>query len=427
MLLRRAGLRASRLAALATSPARRAIRAVRMRTAIRGQTFYICHVDYHHDHVYGENIREYLLGAGIPTKTILLERPGPAPQLRQCIGTDSLGVIGFNSQLDHSWVHGANFLDAAASRGVPVIQWMLDHPSSRLTEFENSTSKNSRFLFSSADAETYFNRYGIPGALSAFVGCVGQSRHSRADGLTLSSFAQRPILCLLAMNLRRIGGTLAENQARVTALGSPLSVLVSNAIDRAYPDLIRPVESHLEEALTEAGLSIPDATRHRCVQLIEEIVQIRRRQKIFSIAREFPVLIQSDEASRPFQAVATASFEEDVNMAVTWSRLKQARAQVSVSNMHDMVHDRILNGLNAGCANVVEDSIANRRAFAPGRNVLFFRYDDDSLRQCLEFVCNDVERTYGIAAAGFALRDDPMFRFSGFEKILGLARRPPPA
>jgi hypothetical protein len=71
--------------------------------------------------------------------------------------------------------------------------------------------------------------------------------------------------------------------------------------------------------------------------------------------------------------------------------------------------------------NIIEDSFANRRAFEHGRNALFFRYDDDSLRECLSSVCNDPERTFHIAAAGFAMRDDPPFRFGNFQNIIDLA------
>jgi hypothetical protein len=159
------------------------------------------------------------------------------------------------------------------------------------------------------------------------------------------------------------------------------------------------------------------------MQMVEEIVQITRRQKIFEIAREFPVLIQSDDASRRFQNGAVAKFEENVDMPLTWSRLQQTRAQVSISNMHDMVHDRILNGLNAGCLNIIEDSFANRRVFDDGRNALFFRYDDDSLRECLSQVCDDLEGSFEIAKAGFAMRDKPPFRFGNFQNIIKLAQR----
>ena len=58
----------------------------------------------------------------------------------------------------------------------------------------------------------------------------------------------------------------------------------------------------------------------------------------------------------------------------------------------------------------------------PDDRVLLFRYDDDSLAECLDLVCNRPERAYEIAQAGFALRDDPAVRFGGFENILALAR-----
>jgi hypothetical protein len=239
----------------------------------------------------------------------------------------------------------------------------------------------------------------------------------------MGSFRQRPISCVVAMNLKRLGRTMDDAKKSIAALEPALSRAVETTIERAFPDVIAPLEAHLERALDAAGLQISNATRHACMQMVEEVVQITRRQQIFHVAREFPVLIQSDEASREFQAGATARFEENVDMALTWSRLQQTRAQVCISNMHDMVHDRVLNGLNAGCLNIVEDSSANRRVFEHGRNALFFRYGDDSLRECLSFVCNDPEGAFRIAAAGFAMRDDPPFRFGDFRNIVDLARR----
>ncbi len=397
--------------------------ATSMSTRAEQPLFHICHADHSHDRVFAENVSEYLASKGIKAKAIVLNEDGQRPQLQECLQGGGIGVIGFNSQLDHSWIGSTNFLDAAAEKNIPVIQWILDHPNTRLSEFLNSTAANSRFLFSSADAERYFRRYGIPGALTATVACVGPSRHSRLDELDMHGFANRPTICLVAMNLRRAGGTIEEIRARIAALGPPLSHAVEATIERGYLDVVRPLEAHLERALDARGVAISNAQRHACMQMAEEVVQINRRQKIFEIAREFPILIQSDEASRCFRAGAAARFEENVDMALTWSRLKQARAQVSISNMNDMVHDRILNGLNAGCVNIVEDSFANRRVFEHGRNALFFSYDDDSLRECLSLVSNDLERAFGIAAAGFAMRDDPPFRFGDFQNIIELARQ----
>src|SRR2546430_716548 len=128
--------------------------------------FYICHADHNHDRVFAENIIEYLEGEGIVSKTIVLHEDGQRPQLRECL-LDGVAVLGFNSQLDHSWIESTSFLNAALEKNIPVIQWTLDHASTRLPEFNNSTAANSRFVFSSSDAERYFQRFGIPGALTA--------------------------------------------------------------------------------------------------------------------------------------------------------------------------------------------------------------------------------------------------------------------
>ena len=388
--------------------------------------FYIVHFSYHHDRLYAENLGEFFTELGIRTRTVLLDDPasGQRPQLAECLSGDALGVIGFNSQLDHSYVGTSPFLTLAEKQRVPVIQWILDHPSSRLPEFGNSSAENSRFLFSSNSAEEYFKRFGVQNALTTTVACVGPSRYSRAKNLIFRDFKNRPFTGIVAMNLVRIGGTIDDAWTRVRGLESPLRRVVEQTIEDCYLDMIEPLEVHFERALASSELAIADTLRHSCMQMIEEIVQITRRQKIFKVAREFPLLIQSDPASRPLQAGAKATFKENQDVAVTWARLKLARSHVSISNMHDMVHDRTLNGLNAGCLNIIEDSHANRRVFEHGRDALFFRYSDDSLRECFEIVCNDVERSYEIAAAGFARRDDAPFRFGNFQNIIDLARRP---
>ena len=390
--------------------------------------FYIAHFPHHHDRLYGENLSEFFTELGIRTTIVLLDDPanGQRPQLAECLSGDALGVIGFNSQLDRSYIGDTPFLTLAAKQRVPVIQWILDHPSSRLSEFGNSSAENSRFLFSAESAEEYFRRFGIQNALTATVACVGPSRFSRANNLTFRDFRNRPFTGIVAINLARIGGTIDDAWKRARSLDPPLRRVVEQTIESCYLDLIEPLEIHFERALASRELAIAGTLRHSCMQMIEEIVQIKRRQDIFKVAREFPLLIQSDPASRPLQAGAKATFKENQDVAVTWARLKLARSHVSISNMHDMVHDRTLNGLNAGCLNIIEDSYANRRLFEHGRDALFFRYSDDSLRECLEIVCNDVERSYEIAAAGFARRDDAPFRFGNFQNIIDLARRPFP-
>jgi hypothetical protein len=383
---------------------------------------YICHVVHEHDKVFDQNVSEYMKEIGIRCKTILLNDLGQRPELEQCFRGDALGVLGFNSQLDHSWLGSTNFLDAAAEQNIPVIQWFIDHPSSRLAEFQNSTAQNSRFIFSSGNAERYFQSYGIPGALTATVAGVGPSRHSRLGQLTFESFCERPTNCQVAFNLRRMGRTIEEIRSELDALAPTLRTVVYEAVERAYADLVVPLEVQFDLALEASGFPVPCGVRHTCMKLLEEVVQISRRQRIIEVARRFPVLIQSDDAVRPFQAGAKARFEQDVDMTVTWARLKLARAQVAISNIHDMLHERVLNGLNAGCANIVEDSAANRAFFEDGRDALFFRYDDDSLARHFDLVCGDVKRVYEVAANGFVRRDQPPFRFGDFGNFLKLTR-----
>src|SRR5262249_14515971 len=152
--------------------------------------------------------------------------------------------------------------------------------------------------------------------------------------------------------------------------------------------------------------------------VLEEKVQIFRRLHVIKIARDYPVLIQSDESARQFADGGPAEFAQDVNMQLTLSRMPVARAVVSVSHLNDMIHDRTLNGLNAGCVNIIEDSLAHQRAFQNGKDALFFRYDDDSLRECLELVCSRPDEAYRIAEAGLSLRDEQPFRFGGFHNII---------
>jgi hypothetical protein len=97
---------------------------------------------------------------------------------------------------------------------------------------------------------------------------------------------------------------------------------------------------------------------------------------------------------------------------------------LSVSPNVDLVHDRTMNAINAGCVAILEDNLASKAIFRHGHNALLFRYDDNSIEECLDVVCNQPDRAYRIAQAGIKLRDDPRLRFGQFHNILDLARRP---
>jgi len=386
--------------------------------------FQICHTRHEHDRVYAENVREYFEQIGVPCQVFEFEAPGRWPELRRCLDENTIGVLGFNAQLDHCWVGSRDFLTAAALRRVPVVHWILDHPSARWQQFTHATAANSRFLFVSEFAARYFQRYCLPNARTAWTASVGPNRRSRIAALSREEFLGRETACLIPLGLKRIGGNITEVQERLARLEPGLQRAVSEAIAGARFDLTGPLESHLVAALGASGHELSPPEFHRCFQIVDDNVQIHRRMQIFSVAARFPVIIQTD-VMPPSYLGAAARISTDagtIGMAATAQRMKSCRAVLSANYANDLFHDRTQNGLNAGCAAIVEDTPVHRRLFAHGRNALLFRYDDDSLAECLDLVCNRPERAYEIAQAGFTLRDDPPVRFGGFENILTLAR-----
>jgi hypothetical protein len=388
----------------------------------RLMNIYICHGGHEHDRIYSENVTEHLTQHGIECMQIEFNEDGLRPELEQCLDGPA-AVLGFNSQLDHSWLQSGSFLGAAAHKEIPVIQWILDHPSVRWPEFSNSTPANSRFLLNSDFAKGYFDRYCMPGCMSMTIAGVGPNKRSRISGLSPEEFLRRDITCLIALSLNRAGRSAETTQAEIAVLDTSLARAVGTAVELARFDLIHPLELHLIEALKNYGLAISDQTFNTCFRLVEESVQLFRRRKIFSVARDYPVLIQSDASATPLLTGGRAIRLENISMQLTISRMRSCRAVLSVSYLNDMVHDRTMNGWNAGCANIVEDNLVHRSFLQHGINGLLFRYDDDSLRECLDIVCCQPERAHAIAEAGMVFRDDPRFRFGGFDNILALARQ----
>jgi hypothetical protein len=220
--------------------------------------------------------------------------------------------------------------------------------------------------------------------------------------------------------------TLFEGTSAGWSVGPSLTAplfhgAVLTAIDAARFDLTYGTEDHLLPALAARGLAPPLALLNLCIQIVDEATQAWRRRRVVEVARAFSVVIDTDVEMPELETGASATFRHESSMPATLARMRSCRAVVSVSNLSDLMHNRTLNGLNAGCVNVVEDNVVHRRVFKHGVNALLFRYDDDSLRDCLELVWNDRKQAYRIAAEGFALRDCRPFRFGGFERILSLA------
>lgn len=385
---------------------------------------YVCHVNHEHDRLYAENVTEYLNGRAIATKTISLARNGARTGLQECLDDPGAAVLGFNATLDHSWLEAGSFIEAAERRGLPVIQWIVDHPSARWPEFSVSSAANSRFLLNSEQQRRYFETYCLPGALAAATGGVGPNWRSRIDKLSLEDFSQRPWNCLVPLSLHRIR-SIEQSEAALAALDPTLAAAVREAVDRARHDLTGSLHPHVTRAVAVSHGAVAPETLNLLCQLVEESVQTWRRLKIFAVAKDFPVLTQSDQSAASFVRGSAASFSSDTGMRATLERMPMCRAVLSVTPMNDMIHDRTMNAVNAGCVAIVEDNAANREIFSHGENALLFRYDDDSLVECLDIVCNRPQRACEIARAGMRLRDEPRLRFGRFQSIVELASRMP--
>lgn len=399
------------------------------RTAARrlfGHKLYVCHVAHENDRASTQTLAEYFRLANVKYATIEFNPSGQRPELQACLDDrGTVAVIGYNSQLDHSWIGDRKFIALAAERGIPVIQWIFDHPSLRWPEFaHNLDAANVRYVFVSHFCEQYFRRYVAPEARTAVACCVINPL-SRADDLSQDAFLRRDIPCLIPLNLRRIGGTAEELDARIRELEPRLADAVREAIAAARHDLDNPLVLHLEAALARRGIELPNKTMHVCASMVEDMTHVWRRRRIFEVAARFPVLIQTDLPPPEFVASAVATFRttpEWTDPAATLARMKSCRSVASVSLTNDMVHDRTANAINAGCVAIVEANVAYRRWFRHGETALLFRYDDDSLERCLDLVCHRPGQAYEIARRSTPLRDDPTFRFSGCGDLLTLAQ-----
>jgi len=378
---------------------------------------YFARVEHPNEVVYAENVLTYCSAVGIPARQIVMKLDGAhRSELEKCL-SDAITVVSTNWHLDHSCMGDRHFMDAAAEAAVPVVQWILDHPSARWPEFRRTTADNSRFVFLSPYSEAYFRKYIFPACRSAWTAGTGPNQKSRVAGLTRGSYLRRDTLCLVPLNLRRLDATLEDIERAPASLPYYLQKPVREAIELAYYDLQAPIERHLLSIGPVAEVLEESNMLHRCIQIIEDAVQVRRRLKVFEIARKFPVLLQSDVASSYLDS-GLATLEEGVSITETLGRMRRAKSVISLTHVNDELHDRVLNGLNAGVVNIIEDNKIHREIFRHGENALFFRYEDDSLREALDLVFSVPSRAFQIAEAGFALRDDPRLRFGGFSNFL---------
>ena len=392
------------------------------RNDVEPAKIYIYYVDYEHDRTYTENVVQYLESQDVLCRCIPLRADGLRPELQLCLDDHATAVLSFNSALAHSWLSSGSFLSAAEDNGTPVLQWIVDHPCSRWHEFSNSTPANTRFLLNSEHERQYFETYCLPGALTATMGGVGPNRRSRIAWLTERAFMQRRFACMIPLSLHRVR-SMAQNDEAMSALEAPLADVARDAITSAQFDLTEPLHPHVTAALAAHNTSIAAQTFNSICEIVEQSIQTIRRLKIFSIAQKYSLLIQSDSSAVPYFSGSPALLETNVGMQFTLARTPMCRSVLSVSPINDMIHDRTMNALNAGCVAILEDNLASKAIFKHDKNSLLFRYDDDSIEECLDIVCNQPERAYRIAQAGIKLREDPRLRFAQFHNILDLARR----
>ena len=390
-------------------------------------TFYVCRINHPNDQVLADNVVEYLLREGVDCRLIELGPKGFRPELQQCLrDPDAIGALGLNSQLDRSWSsEGTSFLDEAAARRLPVVQWILDHASARWPQFTKSTATNSAYLFLSAHNESYFRRFIHPDALTASTFGPGINRRARAAPVSEPAFLERNINCLIPINITRVGNeaeSVLQKLEHLRAEQPDLYEAVSMSIEAARFDLINPLEDLLLPVLKARKLKVTPEVFGACIKMVDDATQDWRRRYVLETARSHQVLIDTDIALPALATGAAATFINDSNMPRSIARMHASRAVVSVSNLADLMHDRTLNGMTAGCVNIVEDNVVHRSVFRHGVDALLFRYDDDSLRECLDLVCNDPRWAYRIAVAGQALGDRRPFRLGGFEKIVDLAQ-----
>lgn len=394
------------------------------RTATRfGSRVIISHHGHEHDVVYTENVMEFLAGQRVARAAVNLATQEGQARLQKYLTQPATILLGFNAQLDQSWQAAENFVTVAARRGIPVIQWILDHPSTRFEEFKLSTSENACYLVNSDYSLRYLLQFCFPGAIAGTMGGVGSSVFSRIADLEKNAFVDRPIGCLIPLGFRRAERSVEETLAKIGDLEPAVAAAVNEAVAAARHDLEGPLEHHLLNCLDSHYLMLADSDFSFCFRLLEEAVQAFRRLAIFETARQCDVLIQSDDTAVPYIQGAAASFAAGVGMRETLLQMRECRAVLSVSPLNDLIHDRTMNAANAGCVPIIEDNTAHRAVFRHRHNALLFRYSDDSLRECLDIACNDRAQAYRIAREAFALRDDPRLRALQFHNVVAVGHR----
>jgi hypothetical protein len=388
----------------------------------------ICHRYHENDLSYRENLFEYFANIGIEHDFVELPlRAHSKATLRRYLSQGHrVSLLGFNSQIDHTWLDDEPLPLFAKRHGATVMQWFFDHPSVRWPEFNYSDRVTSRFVFHSSYSQVYFDKFCCPGAVTTTAGSIGPNWRSRSMTNGSDAFLARPLSCLIPLNLERLGKTFRETEEEIAGLAQPLPTVIKEAVIQARADLDGPLETHLSTALAGRGIVVDPVTFNRYFRLVNDATQYWRRSFIFKIARRFDVRIQSDATAGALMEGGRARVRQDVSSTETLVSLPLYRAVLNVCPVNDSIHDRTCNALNAGCVPILEDNRAHRHLFRHGSNSLLFRYNDESLAECLGLVCNDPQAVYSIAQQAKLMRDESPFRFGAFSNIVALTAQPQP-
>src|SRR5260221_3132937 len=141
----------------------------------------VCHHGHQNDAGYAENLFEYCAARGIDYDFLDLRLPEPKGEMRRFLAEGPrVAFLGFNSQIDHSWLESEPFVLAAARHGATVVQWLCDHPSVNWAEFNYPDPSATGFVFHSRYSQAYFERYCCSSAVTAMAGSLGANLRSPA-------------------------------------------------------------------------------------------------------------------------------------------------------------------------------------------------------------------------------------------------------
>jgi hypothetical protein len=332
---------------------------------------------------------------------------------------------------------GRAALDGLVERGVPVLVWNVDSPALTFDVLPVTNDRVGLVHVAASDA-TFWSTLVNPAQPSTWTEGIGPHPEALARSRTGRLSWDRTIDVLVPLNLRWCSRTLEEVEEEVTRLPRPARRVFEHASESIKRDLGGVPAAALSAALAAEGLHLPVGMVRQLARLVTYHVHLWRREFIVGALLEYPVVIDSNEI--PARVVrgrrVRASLLTEALPSRTVARTERARAVVTTSFSHDLLHDRALNAALLGTATLAEGNTAFRRWFADGESMLLFDYGADALGARVELVLEHPERVEEIAAQAreIVAGDRIAYRWDAALDLLELAadaylggpRRPPP-